>query len=170
MCAAQDRVRALADTCLVVVRSLQGDQPRQLALLVLLLSVIVAVPANPVDVPDRVVHLPGVGWVDAERVAGLSAAAPDGAVLRLDWQGSGPAILATPGAKLDDTASGQVALGGKISLNHASVATLEGLPGVGPALAARIVAGRPYATIDDLERVKGFGAKTLAKLTPLVQP
>jgi competence protein ComEA len=44
------------------------------------------------------------------------------------------------------------------------------LPGIGPALAARIVAGRPYRTVADLDRVRGIGSVKLAALAPLVRP
>ena len=47
---------------------------------------------------------------------------------------------------------------------------LEGLPGVGPKLAARIVAGRPFRSVRDLDRVRGIGGATLSRLTPLVEP
>jgi competence protein ComEA len=42
------------------------------------------------------------------------------------------------------------------------------LPGIGPALARRIIEGRPYRSVDDLERVKGIGKRRLAGLRPLV--
>ena len=33
---------------------------------------------------------------------------------------------------------------------------LESLPGIGPALAKKIMAGRPYQSVDDLSRIKGM--------------
>lgn len=57
-----------------------------------------------------------------------------------------------------------------IDVNLASAAELARLPGVGPALAARIVDTRardgPFASIDDLRRVRGVGAATLERLRP----
>jgi len=38
--------------------------------------------------------------------------------------------------------------------------------GIGPVLAERIIAGRPYKTIDDLLKVKGIGSKKLEKIRP----
>lgn len=55
-----------------------------------------------------------------------------------------------------------------IDLNRATAAELEGLPGVGPAIAAEIVADRerngPFAAVDDLLRVRGIGPAKLAGL------
>ena len=52
----------------------------------------------------------------------------------------------------------------KVDLNTADAATLDGLPGVGPSTAAAIIAGRPYRSVADLERVKGIGPAKLAAL------
>jgi len=57
-----------------------------------------------------------------------------------------------------------------VSLNRASLEELEGLPGVGPVLARRILEGRPYARVEDLLRVKGIGPATLERLRPYVRP
>ncbi len=58
----------------------------------------------------------------------------------------------------------------RVSLNRASLAELEALPGVGPELARRIVEHRPYLRVEDLLRVPGIGPKTLSRLRPLVTP
>ncbi len=54
-----------------------------------------------------------------------------------------------------------------VNINTATLAELETLPGVGPKTAQLIVDGRPYATVDDLLRVKGIGPATLTKIKPL---
>ena len=60
-------------------------------------------------------------------------------------------------------ASGSVA---PLDVNHATETELAGLPGVGPALASRIVAARPFAEVDELRRVRGFRLTTLERLRP----
>ena len=47
----------------------------------------------------------------------------------------------------------------KLDINTASATELENLPGVGPVLAERIVAARPFKSADDLRNVKGIGSR-----------
>ena len=56
-----------------------------------------------------------------------------------------------------------------IDLNNDGLERLMRLPGVGATLADRIVAGRPYASVDDLLRVEGIGPDKLEKIRPLVK-
>lgn len=51
-----------------------------------------------------------------------------------------------------------------ISVNTAAVAELAKVKGLSQAQAAAIVAGRPYTSLDQLAKIKGFGKKTLAKV------
>lgn len=53
-----------------------------------------------------------------------------------------------------------------VDLNAASPDELASLPGIGPTIAARIVAGRPYASIDELLDIEGIGPKRLAAIRP----
>lgn len=58
---------------------------------------------------------------------------------------------------------------GRVNVNTASPSELEALPGVGPKMAAKIVAGRPFAGMADLDKVKGIGPSMLKKLEPFVK-
>jgi len=51
--------------------------------------------------------------------------------------------------------------GKTVDINTATKDELTTLCGVGPAIADRIIAGRPYRTVDDLLKVKGIGTKKL---------
>jgi competence ComEA-like helix-hairpin-helix protein len=66
------------------------------------------------------------------------------------------------------TATAGPSASGLVNLNTATQAELEALPGIGPALATRIIAGRPYRSVEDLGRVKGIGPATMAKVRQLV--
>jgi competence protein ComEA len=63
-------------------------------------------------------------------------------------------------------------LGRRLDLNLASAEEMEALPGIGPALAARIVELRTlrggFRTVDELLEVRGIGAVVLRRLRPLV--
>lgn len=70
------------------------------------------------------------------------------------------------------SATDALLLGQPLDLNRTTAADLELLPGIGPALAARIVAYRqthgPFLSVGQLEAVKGIGPKLVEKLRPLV--
>jgi competence protein ComEA len=59
-----------------------------------------------------------------------------------------------------------------IDLDRADSAALDRLPGIGPALASRIIADRrtsgPFGSLHALQRVKGVGPALAARLEPLV--
>ncbi len=54
-----------------------------------------------------------------------------------------------------------------VNLNSASEKELEALPGVGPATSKKIVANRPYNSVDELSKA-GLSPKLIEKLKPLV--
>ena len=60
---------------------------------------------------------------------------------------------------------------GVINLNDASAEQLVLLPGVGPSRATAIVTYRklhPFKHVEELQRIKGIGKKTFARLRPLL--
>lgn len=79
-----------------------------------------------------------------------------------------PAALARPArkpaAKKAAPKAAPKAEAGKVSINTASEAELAAIKGLPKAVAAAIVAGRPFKQVDDLLAVKGVGAKLLDKL------
>lgn len=90
--------------------------------------------------------------VDVPRVGEPAPAAPAHAVL-------------VPPAEAAPAGAGQ-----PVDLNRATAAELDALPGVGPAVAARIVAYRsangPFRSAEDLLNVAGIGDRTLERLRP----
>ena len=64
--------------------------------------------------------------------------------------------------------------GARVSLNAASVAELDELPGVGPVTAQKIVDYRAahggFRTVDDLDAIPGIGPVRIDQLRELVGP
>jgi endonuclease YncB( thermonuclease family) len=59
-----------------------------------------------------------------------------------------------------------IAPGAKLDPNTATATELENIRGIGPVLAGRIIAARPFKSSDDLRKVKGIGPKKYAQLRP----
>src|SRR5512137_2559159 len=55
----------------------------------------------------------------------------------------------------------------KVDLNAASEKELEAIKGVGPATANKIIANRPYKSVDDLEKA-GMSDKRIKEIAPYV--
>lgn len=106
-------------------------------------------------------------------LARLNLAAPvaDGSQVRVPAAGeeiAGPLVVAPP--VVGD--GGPAGAAGPVDLNAATPAELEGLPGVGPATAAAIVAWRdangPFVGVDQLLDVRGIGPAKFEALRDLV--
>jgi competence protein ComEA len=96
----------------------------------------------------------------------LAAVVADGQQIAVGVPGAaGPA----PGA----AATGGPAGAGPVDLNAATVAVLDGLPGIGPVLAQRIVDFRTqhgrFTAVDQLDDVPGIGPALYARLAPQVR-
>jgi competence protein ComEA len=70
---------------------------------------------------------------------------------------------AAPPASSSSSASDN---GAKLNINTATAEELRAIHGIGPALAERIIATRPFKSADDLQRVKGIKGKKYAELRP----
>ena len=81
---------------------------------------------------------------------------------------SSSSVPATGEANVVDYASGS----GKININTATASQLKELPGIGPALAERIlefrIAGGRFEQPEDLMKISGIGEKKYADLKNLV--
>ncbi|MBI4126759.1 MAG: helix-hairpin-helix domain-containing protein [Deltaproteobacteria bacterium] len=64
----------------------------------------------------------------------------------------------------------ELLFGQRLNVNTTTAEALELLPGIGPSLAARIVADRSqhgsFSDLNALDRVPGIGPKTIEKLAP----
>ncbi len=146
-------------------------------------------PATLVDInrasEKELASLPGVGPATARKIV---AGRPYGSVEELAragvpartlhriaplvtaGRGSGPALRGAAGPGTAHTPAQRAALSvpppaPRVDLNRAGEKDLETLPGVGPAAARKIIAARPYSTVEDLARA-GLPASVIAKLAP----
>jgi competence protein ComEA len=129
---------------------------------------------------DELSRLPGVGRAVAERIVAAregQGAFRQGADL-LEVSGIGPATLSRIEPFLDFSRGPPMELRARraaptlVDLNRAGSAELQTLPGIGPALAERIIESRsrdgPFHTPEELTRVRGIGPATLERLRSLI--
>lgn len=71
--------------------------------------------------------------------------------------------------RIQDAAEGESEPLKPIDVNRAAREELELIPGIGPVLAERIIAARPFESVDQLLAVRGIGPATLQKLRDYVK-
>ena len=107
---------------------------------------------------------PFSGTADLERVAGVGEVTARRLAPYLRFERAAPRAAPAPVAAMS---AGCPPGGALIDLNRAGPAQLESLSGIGPALAVRIIEDRnengPFETPEAVTRVRGIGARTLAR-------
>jgi competence protein ComEA len=118
--------------------------------------------------PGLVIVPGGSRVADAIRAAGGALPSADLGALNLAAPVGDGERLIVPAAGGPDAAPPSVSGAGPLSLNRATAAELEELPGVGPVLAERIIAHREriggFSSVEDLLDVSGIGERTLAEI------
>ena len=55
-----------------------------------------------------------------------------------------------------------------VSINDASLAKMQTLPGVGKAVAQKVINARPFKELEELTKIPGISEEFLAKLKPFI--
>lgn len=109
--------------------------------------------AGPFEKIDDLDLVPGIGPATVENLRSLVTVT----------KGAGGAAPAS--------ASAPAPSGSRVNINTADAKSLEGLPGIGPTKAQAILDDRaangPFASCDDLARVKGIGVATVSGIRDL---
>ncbi len=112
--------------------------------------------------------VPEPGWYETDQLSeALELAGADVEPFDVEL-GDGTVVVVEDGRVILRSPDDPLVFDLPLDVNTASEDALQAIPGVGPSLAAGIVAGRPYAEVDELVAVKGIGPATLESLRPFV--
>jgi competence protein ComEA len=115
-------------------------------------------------VADAVARAGGLTRHADSTLINLAAPLADGEQVLVSAQGGGAGAVSAGGA----------APSAPVHLNSAGAAELDGLPGVGPVTAEKIVAYReqhgPFTSLDGLDAIPGIGPARIASLKGLAVP
>ncbi len=78
-------------------------------------------------------------------------------------------VTPVPATAIRSTSKSERLFPAKIDINTATEKELRMIPGIGPVMAARIIAARPFRSADDLKKVSGIGDKKYTKIRPYFQ-
>lgn len=111
--------------------------------------------------------VPGIGPATLTNIQAMVEFG-DGAAGAPKTTATSPAATATNPTATPATTAAPPPPSGRVNINTATAAQLEGLPGIGPAKAAAILQSReelgPFASCQDLGRVNGIGPATISLL------
>jgi DNA uptake protein ComE-like DNA-binding protein len=102
------------------------------------------------------------GWGMSGQPLNVASATPQ------PFANGSPSISVTPAqaAPIPSTSKNERLFPAKFDINTATEKELKMIPGIGPVMAARIIAARPFRSADDLKKVNGIGDKKYAQIRP----
>jgi competence protein ComEA len=130
-------------------------------------------PASPAPPDPEPTVVASVESARAPRPRGRVLGGPPPSPRRPGAAGAGTSVTAERGAATAAPAKFKQPGDGSVDLNTATSDELQRLPGVGPAMAGRILAYRQeigrFASVEQVQDVRGVGEKKFAALQPFVR-
>jgi DNA uptake protein ComE-like DNA-binding protein len=105
------------------------------------------------------------GWGMSGQPLNVASATPQ------PFANGSPSISVTPAqtVPIPSTSKYERLFAAKFDVNTATEKELRLIPGIGPVMAARIIAARPFRSADDLKKVNGIGDKKYDQIRPYFQ-